>query len=574
MKHLLTLLGGLAIAIAPSTTQAQIDWAMGAPGGTPLGSIELVDNDNLFLATGISAAQVAPATGDGDPVDYTIAAWIKSSVDDGGGLAANGHWWFGTGNQGLHLGINGFGINGLTTDHWSADTVGTTAISVNTWVHATHVYRDGVQEIWLNGVMESSAAQGAPNRDSADLQIGSRNGGNGPSWGGCIDDVAIFTRALSGDEIELLVFDSALAPDMGAAAYYNFEDDQTGTTALNLVDVAVSGLTGTDGSPAFQQLDGINLPPVAEWSDGAPMGTSGGSLRFDGSGPLETGIAAEIITGNRGGNAVPGNPGLDYSVAAWINSADATEDGNAADNRWWFGTGNQGLHLGIQAGNTLQHGHWSADSSGTSVIPANTWVHVAYVYDADGGVDDETGAVIGAVTIYRDGDPEGPFSAAAPNNSSTDLIIGGRNGFGGPAWVGLVDDVAIFTDTLTGGEVQMLMADASAALSLDAVAYYNFEDDQTGSTAANLVDVAMSGLFGSSGEPALQALEGIGPPTMAVLKGDVDLNGAVEFADIPAFIQVLIDQGNQPEADADCNGEVEFADIPAFINLLIEAATQ
>ena len=57
------------------------------------------------------------------------------------------------------------------------------------------------------------------------------------------------------------------------------------------------------------------------------------------------------------------------------------------------------------------------------------------------------------------------------------------------------------------------------------------------------------------------------------LKGDVDLNGFVEFADIPAFIQVLIDQGNQREADADCNGEVEFADIPAFIQILIEAAT-
>ncbi len=60
---------------------------------------------------------------------------------------------------------------------------------------------------------------------------------------------------------------------------------------------------------------------------------------------------------------------------------------------------------------------------------------------------------------------------------------------------------------------------------------------------------------------------------MDTLKGDVDLNGFVEFADIPAFIQVLIDQGNQPEADADCNGFVEFADIPAFIEILIEAAT-
>ena len=60
---------------------------------------------------------------------------------------------------------------------------------------------------------------------------------------------------------------------------------------------------------------------------------------------------------------------------------------------------------------------------------------------------------------------------------------------------------------------------------------------------------------------------------MDALKGDVDLNGFVEFADIPAFIQVLIDGGNQPEADADCNGFVEFADIPAFIEILILAAS-
>ena len=60
---------------------------------------------------------------------------------------------------------------------------------------------------------------------------------------------------------------------------------------------------------------------------------------------------------------------------------------------------------------------------------------------------------------------------------------------------------------------------------------------------------------------------------MDALKGDVDLNGFVEFADIPAFIQVLIDGGDQPEADADCNGEVEFADIPTFIQILILAAS-
>ena len=58
-----------------------------------------------------------------------------------------------------------------------------------------------------------------------------------------------------------------------------------------------------------------------------------------------------------------------------------------------------------------------------------------------------------------------------------------------------------------------------------------------------------------------------------VLKGDVDTNGFVEFADIPPFINLLINMGFQAEADTDCNGVVEFADIPVFINLLIEASS-
>ena len=77
-------------------------------------------------------------------------------------------------------------------------------------------------------------------------------------------------------------------------------------------------------------------------------------------------------------------------------------------------------------------------------------------------------------------------------------------------------------------------------------------------------------------ETDLSTPEGVGicPPEEEVLKGDVNTNGVVEFSDIPPFIQVLIDGGNQPEADADCNGEVEFADIPVFIQILIAAAAQ
>ena len=54
----------------------------------------------------------------------------------------------------------------------------------------------------------------------------------------------------------------------------------------------------------------------------------------------------------------------------------------------------------------------------------------------------------------------------------------------------------------------------------------------------------------------------------SVLLGDVNLDGEVTFADIPAFITVLSGGGFQAEADCDENGFVNFADIPAFIAVL------
>lgn len=53
-----------------------------------------------------------------------------------------------------------------------------------------------------------------------------------------------------------------------------------------------------------------------------------------------------------------------------------------------------------------------------------------------------------------------------------------------------------------------------------------------------------------------------------VLKGDVNMDGDVDFADIPPFIAVLQTGVFQAEADCDCNTVITFADIPAFIAIL------
>ena len=53
-----------------------------------------------------------------------------------------------------------------------------------------------------------------------------------------------------------------------------------------------------------------------------------------------------------------------------------------------------------------------------------------------------------------------------------------------------------------------------------------------------------------------------------VLKGDVDMDGDVDFNDIAPFIAVLQGGVFQIEADCDCSTVVDFADIPAFIAIL------
>ena len=53
-----------------------------------------------------------------------------------------------------------------------------------------------------------------------------------------------------------------------------------------------------------------------------------------------------------------------------------------------------------------------------------------------------------------------------------------------------------------------------------------------------------------------------------ILLGDVNLDGAVNFLDIPPFISLLASGTFQAEADCNESGTVDFQDIPAFIAIL------
>ena len=59
------------------------------------------------------------------------------------------------------------------------------------------------------------------------------------------------------------------------------------------------------------------------------------------------------------------------------------------------------------------------------------------------------------------------------------------------------------------------------------------------------------------------------PITGDCLLADVDMNGVIDFNDIPFFVDVLLMGPFQCEADCDENGLVDFNDIPFFVDILL-----
>ena len=58
-----------------------------------------------------------------------------------------------------------------------------------------------------------------------------------------------------------------------------------------------------------------------------------------------------------------------------------------------------------------------------------------------------------------------------------------------------------------------------------------------------------------------------------ILLGDVNLDGRVDFSDIPAFVTVLLAGEFQVEADCDENGIFDFMDISAFVDILLASTS-
>ena len=295
-------------------------------------------------------------------------------------------------------------------------------LNAGTWYHVAGSYDGSNGKLYVDGVEVHSDACTITPDDHDDMP---RLGFDGEyaHLNGALDEVAIYNRALSADEIKAhaegrvyiaqepeVVVSEPLAPppDPALVAQWHFDETSGDTTA----DATGNGHTAT--LVGATRVDGV----------------SGKALSFSGS------DQTVLVTETDDIDMV-----YALTVEAWVRP-EAREDMSILSKRWSYGIriipdGRQQLGIWADGENTVV--------GTTAAIPLDEWSHVAYTFDGT------------FMRIYVDGVEAGSREFTA----GTKIIKGGPSGiFIGSYdhatgfYKGLIDEVSIYNYALSATEVK------------------------------------------------------------------------------------------------------------------------
>ncbi len=329
------------------------------------------------------------------------------------------------------------------------------------WRLVTAVYDGTNRYMYFDGVLASSTpttgAIGTSGTNSA--YIGS-NGGGGEWFKGAIDDLRVYSRALSASEVEALYSTGAVtrktANNTDLFGSWTF-DEGTSTVAH---DFSGNGRNGT--------LNGF--PAVSTVSSGWALGKRGNGLVFDGTNDYVevANTLSDIGTGS-------------FTSAAWFRASNTGI------------TWKRVMHTGCVAyTNGMFMARWNASgqmaaavcngsAAANSFVPVTTatyldgrWHHMAFVVDRVAGTariyidgvnvtiqknisGTECGTLSGD-SLYLD------ISACPSATVAGGNLRLGANSTGGERWDGLIDDAKLYSRALSASEISGLYSQGAATI--------------------------------------------------------------------------------------------------------------
>lgn len=317
--------------------------------------------------------------------------------------------------------------------------------SNNTWVHVCYVWDGTGITLYANGASIASTT----NTDSAGTvnTIGAHDDVGDGTWSGTIDDIRVYSRAISATEIQQIYKSGALVlntatgrrvdlqkstPNFmssGLVGYWSFNNQDINWSTGKLIDRSGQGNDG--------QM--LNLATTT-----APViGKLGQALTFNGTNAkIDMGLISNI-------NAIS-----TFSVSQWVKTD--TDKQQTFSGKFNNGAGGWDFQT-ESAPNTTQalFVFYPGGNKGNTpaIITKNVWHHIVGVFDGN-----QTGNA-NRLKIYVDGVNQTlTFSGTIPASFTTtggSFMLGGWSG--GNSWFsGAMDETRIYNRALSASEVQAL----------------------------------------------------------------------------------------------------------------------
>ncbi len=449
----------------------------------------------------------------------TVALWMNQSVLAASkALAAKwdfqtqGSWAFQTDNSNSDE-LRVFIANALNDNGGNYGRTTDLNMVAGSWYHVAFVYDgDGAAnadrlKVYVDGVEKTLSFAGTiPSflqNSSASVKIGKFGGALDRYFNGIIDDVRIYNRALlppianAGQYGTVIDADSngfeqidlngsqSTDPDGTIASYVWTEDGNQLATGANPTVVLSVGehpitLTVTDDSN-LKDTETVTITVagsglVGHWQ----FGENSGTIAADSSGYNNTGSLVNGPTWTGQGELsfdgiddyvdIADDTSLDMAtkltVALWmkqpvlaIKKAFAAKWDYQTQGCWAFQTDNQNPdELRVFTATALNDNGSGGNGRTTDAnMVAESWYHVAFVYDGDGAANSDK------LKIYVDGQEKTlSFAGTIPSflqNSSASVKIGKFGGILDRYFNGLIDDVRIYERYLSTEEILQLYQD-------------------------------------------------------------------------------------------------------------------
>ena len=382
----------------------------------------------------------------------------------------------------IHTNTSGVIRVGLASSDLRFDA--SSAYTVGEWTHFVATFTDTEIKLYKNG---NSTAIGSDTHtssvtipDFSTAAIGFRDyGASENNFNGKLDQVRIFNKELSSDEVGTLYNESACT--------------HTATT-----DTVGFPLSASSNLLAYYKLDGSTKDEDGNTHYGTPTNITYEFGKY-GTAAVFNGSSSYIDVGSSIGNLMTSG----FTVSLWVNTDSSDNDGHSPlsfmDNIW--------INIFLNSGNVVYARIVDSSASTRAVTSTDTlinngWNHIVFKGDN------------GEVELYLNNVSQGTETWNGTNYDRNNNNVFGQYGQlnVGRWFEGKLDQVRIYDKALSSDEVGELYAEKQAYITKDAknpfadgdeVAFYKFEnnaDDEHDSydgTDSNVTYTSGSGLFGT-----------------------------------------------------------------------------